>query len=279
MRIGIIGVGKVGASLGQYLAHNNVMISGVFDINATTAATGANLIKTVCFGNLEDLVATSDVLFITVVDDEIASVWKQIAVLDVAEKIICHCSGALASTIFTGIREKGAFGYSVHPAMTISHSSAVGELERAPFTIEGDSERLAVVKDLFAAMGNSVQVLTAANKTRYHAAAVFASNFIVALADISMDILADCGFDKEQQRLFLPLMQASIDTIIKDGIVSALTGPIERGDVGTVEKHLANLSGNEREIYALLSTKIIEIAKQKNPHKDYSDLATFLSKK
>ena len=163
--------------------------------------------------------------------------------------------------------------------MTISHNGAVAEMKKTPFTIEGDNEQLEQVKGLFVRMGNSVQFLRAEQKIRYHAAAVFASNFIVALAGISMDLLADCGFDEAQQHLFLPLMQASVENIVKTGPVGALTGPIERGDSVTISKHLADLTGEKQEIYSLLSKKIVDIAKQKNPQKNVDDLLTILSKK
>jgi len=281
MKIGIIGVGKVGVSLGQYLIRNAnaANIIGIYDTSEDAAKKGANLLKTVRFGNLKDLVKISDILFLTVTDDAIKTVWEQIADFDIREKIVVHCSGALSSDVFTGIAQKGAFGYSVHPAMTISHHLAVEELQRAPFTIEGATQRLDVLVDLFEKMGNPVQILTAENKIRYHAAAVFASNFIVALAGISMKLLADCGFNEQQQRIFLPLMQVSIDNIVANGLVSALTGPVERGDIATIEKHLADLVGNERALYDLLSRKIFDVAKQKNPQKNYDELETVLSKK
>ena len=278
MRIGIIGAGKVGVSLGLYLAKKMTII-GLYDVNQTAAQNGASLIKTDCFSNLETLVETSDLLFLTVTDDAIKPVWEQILAFNMAGKIICHCSGALTSEVFVGIEERGAYGYSVHPAMTISHHSAVAEIAVAPIVIEGGEERLDEVASLFRTMGNTIHLLRAEHKVRYHAAAVFASNFIVALAQISTELLAECGFDEDGQQIFLPLMQASTHNIVKNGLVNALTGPVERGDLATIEKHLTDLSGDNLELYRLLSEKITKVASTKNPERNYADLTEVLSKK
>lgn len=278
MRIGIIGVGKVGTSLAQYLISNGGVISGLYDENKEAAQYGAELTGAPCFDTIADLVAISDILFLTVTDDAIETIWKKISSFNLEEKIVCHCSGALSSLVFAGIQAKGAYGYSVHPAMVISHHSALSELAQAPFTIEGADTKLTVVSDLFVAMGNAVHIVTAENKVRYHAAAVFASNFIVALAEISTNLLAECGFGELEQQLFLPLMQTNLDNIMKNGVSKALTGPVERGDVATIKKHLSKLTRDEHDIYQHLSRKLIEIAKVKNPQKNYDELTKTLLK-
>lgn len=278
MKIGIIGAGKVGCSLAQYFAVNNRIISGIYDTNEAVANTAATLLKTVKFTTLDAIIIASDILFLTVTDDAIETVWCQIADQDLTGKIICHCSGALSSAVFTDIEIKGAFGYSVHPVMTINHYSAVAELKKAPFTIEGSATKMAVITDLFTSAGNSVQILDAAQKIRYHAAAVFASNFMVGLAQISMDLLAECGFNEEKQQLFLPLMQASVENIVKHGVVDALTGPLQRGDEITLRKHLSDLTGDEHELYTLLSKKIITVAKQKNSQQNYNEIENIFTK-
>lgn len=279
MRIGIIGAGKVGASLGLYLSSSMATIVGVYDTNQEIANQVATSLQTKHYDELESLVSASDVLFMTVTDGAISSVWEQIATFNLAEKIICHCSGALSSEVFVGIEEKGACGYSVHPAMIVSNHEAVAALAKSAFTIEGTPRRLHEVKEIFTQMGNRVCEIAVSDKVRYHAAAVIISNFSVALAKISIDMLASCGFTEEEQKIFLPLMQTSVTDIAENGIIAALAGPIERADTGTIEKHLAELVGDEKEIYRLLANQNLAIARRKNPQRNYDDLAVVLSKK
>jgi len=270
VKIGFIGAGKIGVSLGKYFKENGLDVIGVYSRNEASAKVGAALIGVDHFETAEALISKSDILFLTVSDQAIKEVWETISKFDIKDKIICHCSGALSSCVFDGIGQLGAWGYSLHPAMAISHKEAHKELENAPFTLEGAAEKLDIVETLIGSLGNPVHHLTAENKPLYHCAAVFSSNFMTALTQISMDLLDKCGVDDPS--IFIPLMSASAKNILGKGPVNALTGPVERGDVETVAKHLSALDSDEKKIYTSLSKKLIEIAEIKNPQRDYNDL-------
>jgi len=199
--------------------------------------------------------------------------WQQMVKFDLTGKIIIHCSGAKSSRVFAGVDALGAFGYSLHPVMTLSAApDAYLALEGAHFTLEGCAGKLAVVKDLVAALGNQVHVIDSDQKALYHCAAVFASNFMVATAEMSMQLLSRCGLGEASKSILLPLMEASIKNVVNHGTTQALTGPVERGDLATVERHLAVLGEGEQELYALLSEILIELAEVKNPGVDYGEL-------
>ena len=111
----------------------------------------------------------------------------------------------------------------------------------------------------------------------YHAAAVFASNFVIALMKTAEELLGACGFTKEAAKeALLPLFLHNSGAVAGQGIVKALTGPAERADLGTMKAHMDALSAEDRELYRLLSKKLLLVAKEKNPQRDYKELENYL---
>lgn len=272
MNIGFIGAGRVGCSLGRYFVEGGYSVAGYADCDTDAAVDAAAFTHTKYYAGAEELVYDSDLVFVTVSDDVIGDLWNQIKNMPIAKKIICHTSGSAASTIFSGISLTGAFGYSVHPLYAVhSKKTSYRELSNAVFTIEGDKEKLPVIRELFENLGNRVEVIHADMKPKYHAAAVFASNYVTALAGISMQLLKECGFsDETAEQAYLPLMRGNIENIAQSGVCGALTGPIERNDVTTIKRHKACLDGERWEAYRMLAGELLKIAKNRHPQSDYS---------
>lgn len=278
MNIGFVGAGKIGNTLGKYFEQNNLCLSGYFDIDTKAAKEAADFTSSKLYASISGLVADSNVIFVTTTDNNIEKVWNSIKDLPIDGKILCHCSGALSSSVFSGIRQKGAFGYSTHPLFACSSKTAsYKSLYNALFTIEGSPERMNDVERLFKELGNSTKIIDSAEKVKYHAAAVFASNHIVALAGLGAGLFAQCGFSEEEAvKSVISLMKYTIDNIENQGLAGALTGPVERNDISTVKKHLEVLSNEEKNAYSVLSEILISIAKVKNPEKDYMELSRLL---
>lgn len=274
MKIGFIGAGKVGFSLGKYFATNNISVSGYYSRNINTAIEAANFTNTSYFKSISDLVTNSDVIFITTPDGVISEIWSQIKELSVKNKIICHCSGALSSKIFSDRENHNIYGYSTHPIYAFSDKyNSHKNLNEAMITIEGDEEKIEVVKELFNSTHNKVKVISWEIKSLYHAASVFASNQVIALAETGISLLIKCGFTYDEAiNSLYPLMFNNIKSIGDAGLVKSLTGPLERGDVQTIINHLNSLDEDDRELYKLLSKKLIKIAKTKNPGRDYVEI-------
>lgn len=274
MKIGFIGAGKVGFSLGKYFSEHSLNVIGYYSRNPRSAIQAAEFTDTMYFNNIESIVEASDTLFLTVPDGAIKELWDYIDKLSIKNKIICHCSGLLSSSVFSNIDSHEAYGYSVHPLLGISDKLKSHEqLSRAFFTIEGSEDHLEDMQNMFKHLGNSIQVIQPENKAVYHSAAVFASNLMVALAQTSIDLLKSCGFNEHDANLALnTLMLGNIKNVIRQGTVEALTGPIERCDVQTVSQHLSCLDGDNRELYVLLSRKLIDIAKRKKANCNYDKL-------
>ena len=275
MKFGFIGAGKVGCSLGKYLVDHNREVAGYYDTEERFAAEAAEFTDSSAYTDVERLTADCDVLFLTVPDSLISSVWEQIKKLPVEGKFLCHCSGSLSvEDTFAGIRDRGAFGYSIHPLFAVSDRfHSYKELDSASITIEGDSEHLNEVAAFFAGLGNEVRTIRGEDKTRYHLAAVFASNLVCGLIDESLSLMEECGFtEKAARKALAPLILGNVNHIVKDGVAESLTGPVERGDRKTLARHLSVIEGEDAQIYRLLSRRLARIASVKHPDRDYSEI-------
>ena len=137
MKIGFIGAGKVGFSLGKYLQNNsnqnNVEIVGYFSKSLKSAKSAADFTNTKLYTNLEYILKDSDTLFLTVPDGSISQIWDYMRNLDIRNKNICHCSGSISSTAFFDAQNKGAYAYSIHPLCAINDRyEAYKNLANAP---------------------------------------------------------------------------------------------------------------------------------------------------
>ena len=281
MRIGIIGAGKVGTTLGKYLSIHGKNVTGFYSRTHESADEAATFAETETYSSLCKLVEKSDVIFITTPDGVIPQVWGDLLHQDISNRIICHFSGSLSSHVFSGREEAGASGISMHPMYAFSDKfHSYEQFHTAYLTLEGDPEAVAVMKPMWEAIGHHVLTLKAEDKIKYHAAAAMASNEMLGLMQASLDILSECGFsEKDSMALLTPLVQGNIASMLEKGCVNALTGPVERGDAQTVRKHLQALEGSKAgKIYQSLGSTLVELAKRRNPDRDYTPVRTLFEK-
>lgn len=280
MKAGFIGAGKVGFSLGKYLAESGIPVTGYYSRSSESAREAAEFTGTVCYEDLAGVVRDSDTLFITVPDGKIGKVWGQIRNLPIKNKNICHCSGSVSSTVFFDAEEKGAFRYSVHPLCAVSDKyNSYKAIGRAVFSVEGSPENLPEIKKIFRSAGNRVSAIDTDKKTLYHCAAVMVSNMMTALVDIGMEMLEECGFSSpDAAKALTPLIEGNAEAIAEMGAEKALTGPVERNDAETVRNHIDILNGETRELYIILSKRLTEIAERKHPDRDYKQIKKELKK-
>ena len=150
--------------------------------------------------------------------------------------------------------------------------SSYQQLEHAFFTVEGHPHAVQVITDLLTSYGNEVCRIDAAAKPEYHAAASILSNQVLAVLDTGYRLLEDCGFSREKAvAATAALVRQNIENVLSQGCVHALTGPIERGDVSTVEKHLHCLNTEDAALYRMLGTRLLAIAEGKNPTQNYEN--------
>lgn len=283
MRIGFIGAGKVGFSLGKYLSVNGMTLSGYFSRSRSSAEEAAGFTDSAVFDSPCELLKESDVIFITVPDGTISSVFSQLKGCGISGKTICHCSGAMtANEAFGELSSLGAYGCSIHPLFPVSSRyESYKELKDAFFCLEGDTEAVETWKKLFTGFGNPVRVISGDTKKEYHAACAISSNLVCALAAESIGLMEKCGFSEEEALAALsPLAVANIKKVFSAGPVNALTGPVERCDISTVKKHLDCLpEGPGKEMYRAVSLRLTDTAAKKHPDTDYSEMRAVLSGK
>lgn len=299
MRIGFIGAGKTGFSLGKYFAGrkrdpapkawrddvrstaSGVTVTGYYSLHEDSARAAAEFTDSRHYCAIDKLLKESDAVFLTVPDGAISSVYSELTNYDITGRQICHCSGAMtAAEAFPDIRLRGAYGYSIHPLFPFnSRLESYGKMAGAFFCVEGDPEHLGEWKSLLEGMGFRVQVIDGAKKAQYHAACAIASNLVCALVEESVGLLCGCGFTRETAlKALSPLIRQNTENILKNGPISALTGAVERCDTETVKKHLGCFpTDKEREMYRAVSEKLLDLAMEKNPRTDYSELEKLLT--
>ena len=278
IKIGFIGAGKVGFSLGKFLTNHNITVSGYFSRSLKSAEEAAVFTNTACYTEVEALITNSDLIFITVPDDEIYNVYLNIKNISLTGKFLCHCSGTLSSQIFSDIDDFGAFSYSIHPIFPISDKyESYKYLKDAIFTIEGNSQFLPSVISLLGSTGVKIIPMQQSNKVLYHLAAVNVSNLFLALLKRSCSYLKSYGFNEaEAVKALYPLICANINNALDQGITNALTGPAERGDINTIASHISAMPSEHVHVYKALTEELIMLAKEKNMNKDYSSLENYL---
>lgn len=294
MKTGFIGAGKVGCSLGRYFTEKGrglgLSVEGYFSRSVESAKEAARFTDSKPYESIEGLIKQCDVIFLTVPDGSIGSVWQQVRRCDINGKTICHCSGAMsAQDAFEGIEETGAFGYSVHPLFAVSDKyNAYRELTGVFFTLEGDgaSEKAPgqgrhgtfhELQKILEIMGNPTYVIDSRDKTMYHCAAAVASNLVCGLIDQSVAMMRRCGFsEKDAVKALSPILTGNMAHVAADGPAASLTGPIERNDVTTVKKHLGCLRDDELEVYRLLSRRLVGMAQSRHPERDYGEMSLLL---
>lgn len=276
MKIGFIGAGKVGCTLGKYFAERDIEVTGYYSRTFASAKDAAAFTGTKAYDDPAALIGDSDVLFLTVPDRTITPAYEGLRQYGLAGKMLCHCSGAMtAREAFPGIEETGASGYSIHPLFPVSSKDeSYRVLEGAFFCVEGDDAHLSQWKTLLESLRLRVQIIPADAKVRYHAACAIASNLYCALVQTSVDLLEECGFTKSLAlEALAPLMRSNLERILQVGPQDALTGPVERNDAGTVKKHVACIpAGKEQALYCAASEKLVEMASRRHPEEDYSAL-------
>ena len=279
MRIGIIGAGRVGCSIGKYLRIKEQELAGYYDVDSGAAKEAAEFTQTDVFGAIQELLDSSDIIFITTPDTYIISVWEQIKTLSLKNQIICHCSGALSSDSFSKDEHMTVSCCSIHPMLPFSNRfSSYEQLNNAFFTVEGDKKASDVLCELFRSFGNEVCIIDKSKKAKYHAAASILSNQVIAVLDMGYSLLTECGFTREEAlRATSQLVTKNIENVIANDCSAALTGPIERGDAQTIKKHLDCLSRDDAKLYKMLAERLVRIAKNKNANKDYSDIENLLN--
>ncbi len=244
LTINIIGAGRVGKTIGKLCVSNTVgKILGVYNRSAKNAAEAVTFIgQGSPFYSLEDLPA-ADITFITTPDDAIEPICAELVALKRLRKnsIVLHCSGSLPSGVLADAKSCDCALASVHPMRGFADPElSVAQYAGTYCALEGEEKATEILKPLFEALGSITYFIRSDKKEIYHAAGVFASNYLITIAQEALNCLAEAGVPSEiAMNAIISLMSSSVNTLKESqSPEKALTGPLKRGDIHTIEKHL-----------------------------------------
>jgi predicted short-subunit dehydrogenase-like oxidoreductase (DUF2520 family) len=242
IKIGFIGAGTTATALAVRLSQKGCPVVAVFSRTLSSAQKLAGMVPScqVCHA-AQELADTAEMVFITTPDDVIAQVCSEVQWH--AGQSVVHCSGAHSVDILEAAKKLGAAVGSFHPLQTFADvEQAIENLPGSTFALEAEEPLLSTLKELTLLLNGNWVELKPGDKVLYHAAAVFACNYLVTLVKLALDLWLDFGVSsKEATRALLPLLGGTINNIDNIGLPDCLTGPVARGDLGTIERHLSTL--------------------------------------
>ncbi len=243
LSVGVISAGRVGAVLGAALTlagHRVVAVAAVSDASRKRAA---RLLPDAEIRAADQVAAVADLLLVAVPDDALEPFVAGIANAEVVRRgtLVAHTSGAHGTTVLAPLAAQGALPLALHPVMTFTGTDVdLQRLDGAAFGVTSDEVLRPVVEALVIEMGGEPYWVAEELRPLYHAGLAFGANNLVTLVAQAAELLTHAGVDRPE-RMLGPLLGAAMDNALRFGD-QALTGPIARGDAGTVATHLATLS-------------------------------------
>ncbi|MBN1074295.1 DUF2520 domain-containing protein [Clostridium botulinum] len=264
INIGFIGPGKVGVSLGRYFTHKGLNVIGFYGRDLENTMKAANITKSKIYFSLKDIIEESNILFITTPDDTISIIDTEISNfnLNLKNKSICHTSGSLSSNLLSNVRRSGALTYSIHPIYAFSNQNTnLKDLETIYFSIESNNvdEKCEIIA-LMKSLNNKYFIRNIESSSSYHLATVLVSNLVLSLLQIGTNYFEEFELsEKESLEALKPLINGNINNIFENGFVKSLTGPVSRGDIIPIKKHLSSINKDHKEIYKKLSLNLLNL--------------------
>ncbi len=237
--IGIAGAGRVGQALARLLRDSGQPVAAVASRTPEHAREGATFAgKGIAAVSYPELPAHASHLIIAVPDSAIEPVAEALAAT-ARGGIALHTCGARGPEALHALAAKGVACGTLHPLQTVSTPlQGLAALRGIAFAVSGDETALAWAREIADILGGETLSIAPDARPLYHAAAVMASNYVVALADAAQSLLIRAGIAPDQAlRALAPLMRTAVENCIEQGPERALTGPVERGDAATVASH------------------------------------------
>jgi len=266
----IVGAGRLGASLGAALARRGWEPEAVVDRDPRTAREGRRLIGR---GRAStDPAAASrakGLVIVAVPDDAVGRVAAALAGAGGSwtGRVAVHTSGLRPAAALAPLAERGARVASLHPIQSFPRNDVPASAFRGiTWGLEGDEAAVEAAGEVVRALRGHILLLSAGDKPVYHAACALASNALVALEWTAVGLLGRAGIPEGMaEAALLPLVQGTLQNVKSLGLEKALTGPILRGDVATVRRHLEALGADPgaRDVYSVLGNRVLRLAAKK----------------
>ena len=249
LTVGVVGAGRVGAVLGAALARAGHRVTGAYAVSDASRARAADLLPGVPLADVATVVAGAELVLLAVPDDALAHLVGGLSATGAwqAGQMAVHTSGRHGVAVLDPARAHHVLPLALHPAMTFTGTAMdLERLTECAFGVTTDEALRPVAEALVMEMGGDPVWVAEEDRVAYHCALAHGANHLVTLTTQAMEVLSLAGVD-EPRRVVGPLMRAALDNALRLGD-AALTGPVARGDVGTVEDHLRELDRLSPEI-------------------------------
>ncbi len=269
--ISIIGAGRLGTSLGRALAAKGHRIRALASRSLSSAKESRKIVgQGRPVADIARAAALGRIIFLCLPDELIPGAAVRLArsAVEWRGKIVLHTSGLLPAAVLDPLRKKGASVGSLHPAQSFpERGMPPPHFREVFFGVEGDKKALGVARGFIRELGGHALVLSAEAKPLYHVACTVASNYPVTLWQAAAGMLERAGIARRSAgRLVVTLAEGTLRSVKKLDPVRALTGPIVRGDIGTIKTHLEALRRSAPEhlgTYREVGLSTLETAKER----------------
>ncbi len=272
--ISVVGAGRVGSAMSYLLFEKGSTVLSIVDANKKAARKLANSVKCKqASTDVSDIHPKTQIIIITTPDDQIANTAQKISSiknLHFKKLTVIHTSGVHTSDILSPLAKKGASVLSFHPIQTFPANKSIQELrknlEGIYFGIEGNKKTNQISKQLVKIFRGKLVHISKKDKSLYHVACVFASNYIVTALNALSEATEKLKLKDSWMDVFAPLINTSLKNVFTSLPLAALTGPIERGDIKTIESHLkilAEVAPHLITYYMSMGIETARLARQK----------------
>jgi predicted short-subunit dehydrogenase-like oxidoreductase (DUF2520 family) len=257
LRVGVVGTGRAGAVLGAALARAGHAVVAAYAVSDLSRLRAEALLPGVPLMPVAEVLADVDLALLTVPDDVLPGLVQGLADVGAIRpgQFLAHASGRFGYTVLDPATRLGGLPLALHPVMTFTGTSLdLNRLTGAPFGVTAPDQLRPVAEALVVEMGGDPVWVSEGNRVLYHAALAHGANHLITLVSQTLELLRSAGVD-DPARLVAPLLSASLDNALSYGD-TALTGPVARGDAGTVAAHLhelAQVSPEARATYVALA--------------------------
>jgi predicted short-subunit dehydrogenase-like oxidoreductase (DUF2520 family) len=262
--IGFVGAGTTGTALAVRLAQHGYQVIAVSSRSLTSAERlAARISGCKVYNGAQEVADVASIVFITTPDDTISRVATEVKWHE--GQSVIHCSGAHSIDILEPAKQRGANTGCFHPLQTFaSVDQAIDNIPGSTFAIEAEEPLSSLLKKMATDLEGDWVTLKAGDKVLYHAAAVFACNYLVTLVKLATDLWQTFEVPPAKAtKALMPLLRGTLSNIENVGLPNCLTGPIARGDLGTISRHLESLERQAQpllNIYKELGRQTIPIA-------------------
>lgn len=257
LAVGVVGVGRAGSVLGAAFDRADHRVVAAYAVSDASRTRAESLLPDVPLLSAPEVIERSDLVLLTVPDDVLPELVAGFAQAQVFRpgQFVAHASGRYGISVLDPATRSGALPLAFHPAMTLTGTSVdVQRLSGAPFGVTSPEALRPVVEALVVEIGGEPVWVPEESRVLYHAALANGANHLITLVAQSMDLLSNAGVS-DPQRLLSPLLHAALDNVLRAGDL-ALTGPVVRGDAGTLQAHVAaidSVSPQARRAYVAMA--------------------------